>query len=675
MTGALTDLREGDPGVDDPRSGEMWARGRTVRADVLAELLTQATSAGRPRALRLAGARIIGTLDLGATRLLCPVLLLGCWFEQPVNLTEARTLAVRLPGCQLPGLQAAQVTMRGNLELNDGFTARGEVSLLGARISGWVNCTRATLTNPSGLALNGDRLAVGQSMFCSENFAATGEVRLGSAHIGGRLSLVGASLRNASGPALSADGLTVDRDVFCSTGFTAHGEVRLAGAHIGGSLVFDGAALTNRGGPALSANRLTVEQSMFCREKFTATGEVRLRGAQILGGLEFDGAILTNDGGCALAAARLGVGQDLKCGNGFTALGEIHLVGAHIGGDLDFGGAVVTNHSGPALYANRITVGQSLFCRDKFTATGEVRLLGAHIGGRLTFATASLSSRTGLALQAERLTVGQDLFFTESFGADGEIRLAGARVGGNADFTGSRKLSSAGLLTLNLTELQAASLVLRALAAPPDSADLTSATIGRLADEPASWPGRIRLRGFTYNALDELGTVSASQRLSWLASDPDGYAPQPYEQLAAVYRRAGRDQDARQVAIAKQRVRRRTLAPPGRIGSVLLDVLVGYGYRTWLAGVWLLGWWAVGTLVFAAAYPHHLTLAKPGAPHPAFQPAVYALDMLLPVVDLDQQANWIPQGAARWFGWASILAGWILTTAVLAAITGVARRD
>ena len=51
--------------------------------------------------------------------------------------------------------------------------------------------------------------------------------------------------------------------------------------------------------------------------------------------------------------------------------------------------------------------------------------------------------------------------------------------------------------------------------------------------------------------------------------------------------------------------------------------------------VWLLGWWAAGTLVFAAAYPHHLIPAAPNAPHPAFQPVIYALDVLLPVVDLN----------------------------------------
>jgi len=48
---------------------------------------------------------------------------------------------------------------------------------------------------------------------------------------------------------------------------------------------------------------------------------------------------------------------------------------------------------------------------------------------------------------------------------------------------------------------------------------------------------------------------------------------------------------------------------------------------------------------------------------------------LLPVVDLRQQATWIPHGTAQWWAWTSILAGWVLTTAVVAALTGLLKRD
>ena len=54
---------------------------------------------------------------------------------------------------------------------------------------------------------------------------------------------------------------------------------------------------------------------------------------------------------------------------------------------------------------------------------------------------------------------------------------------------------------------------------------------------------------------------------------------------------------------------------------------------------------------------------------------MYALDTLLPVVNLRQQAAWIPRGGAQWWASALILAGWILTAAMVAALTGLLRRD
>jgi hypothetical protein len=170
-------------------------------------------------------------------------------------------------------------------------------------------------------------------------------------------------------------------------------------------------------------------------------------------------------------------------------------------------------------------------------------------------------------------------------------------------------------------------------------------------------------------------SASTSGWAGWPAT-PAATAPKPYEQLAAVYRRAGRDQDARTVAIAKQRARRRTLGLPGRLWSLLLAVLVGYGYRTWLAVVWLAGFLLVGWAVLDRAHSHQeLALSRPGEAHPGFHGGIYALDTLLPVVDLHQQAVWVPRGGAQWWAWASILAGWVLTTAVVAALTGILKRD
>lgn len=119
-----------------------------------------------------------------------------------------------------------------------------------------------------------------------------------------------------------------------------------------------------------------------------------------------------------------------------------------------------------------------------------------------------------------------------------------------------------------------------------------------------------------------------------------------------------------------QRRRRRTLAPPARLGGHLLDLTVGYGYRTWLAGLWLVLFVAVGSVVFTAWPAERIETGK----GPPFQAVLYTLDLLLPIVDLGQEKAWRSSGATQWFASALILLGWCLATAVIAGFTRVFTR-
>jgi hypothetical protein len=524
--GMLVDLHVGDAELDNPVQGGAWGTTRTVRAEVLADLLTgtRYTGAGRPRALKLGGARITGSLDLEGATLACPLLLRDCHFDEPVNLSDATAPAIRLPGCHLPALTADQLRTTANLELNHGFAARGEIRLTGAHIGGNLDLSGANLANPGGCALSADLLTVDQSMTCVDRFAAQGEVRLDGAHICGQIDLSGAHLANPGGRALFADGLVVDLRVRCMDGFTACGEVRLPGTRIGGQLNLSGASLTNPGGLALFANRLTVGHSMVCEAGFLAHGAVSLARADIGGILRLTGARLTNPGGVAL---------DLE---------EAHL----------------------------------------------------------------------------------------------------------------------------------AALTLLPTQRPYGVVNLTNARVGRFRDEPDSWPTTFHLRGFVYDTLEN-EQISVRDRLRWLTLHPGTYTPQLYNQLATAYRRTGQEEAARTVGIAKQWRRRTALNPAGKLLNWLLYVTVGYGYRTWLAGVWLAGLIVVGTWVFSHAYPADIT---PASTHlGAFDPLAYTLDVLVPVVKLGRQNVWQPQGSALYWSWALTGAGWVLTTAAVAGLTGILRRD
>jgi hypothetical protein len=154
-----------------------------------------------------------------------------------------------------------------------------------------------------------------------------------------------------------------------------------------------------------------------------------------------------------------------------------------------------------------------------------------------------------------------------------------------------------------------------------------------------------------------------------------GFSPQPYEQLATVYRRTGRDDAARKVLIAKQRRRRGQLNRPGRLWNILLYWTVGYGYRTWQAGLWLLLLLTVGTAIFTVSYPSDFRATTAEKVQPAFQPFLYAVDVLLPVLNLHQRDAWTATGPMEWLVAAFTVLGWILGTAAVLSLTGILKRS
>ena len=96
------------------------------------------------------------------------------------------------------------------------------------------------------------------------------------------------------------------------------------------------------------------------------------------------------------------------------------------------------------------------------------------------------------------------------------------------------------------------------------SLDLTAAATSSYHDNQATWPQKLRLDRFVYDAIDG---ASAKERLEWLRRNETGYSPQIYDQLAAVYRAAGHDDDARRILIASSAAVSPNVIPRGRCGD------------------------------------------------------------------------------------------------------------
>jgi hypothetical protein len=318
--------------------------------------------------------------------------------------------------------------------------------------------------------------------------------------------------------------------------------------------------------------------------------------------------------------------------------------------------------------------------------------------------------------------------------------------------------------------------------------DLAGLKVGSLSDEdgrnwaelsersPGRWQSIIRLNldGFTYDRIDERAASRASRerqlasRQAWLSSQYDAdlptkdeYSPQPYQQLARMFRATGDYGAADDITFDKLRTERLVL--DGRIvdgglrvlvwvalfvfgslagliafGAITHDVAVsvvvaglassvllllptrvlkrwlfelpfGYGLRTWRAATTfaiflLVGLFAVqvaplvvdasavSTVVSTGQGNQLVTLvpitavttdkARDEVPCDERDPLLYALDVMVPVIDLRQEVRCKMSSKASQMGalWrlgkgAYALGGWIVVSGLILTVSGVVRRQ
>ncbi|MGC4984939.1 oxidoreductase [Streptomyces sp. DT193] len=371
----------------------------------------------------------------------------------------------------------------------------------------------------------------------------------------------------------------------------------------------------------------------------------------------------------------------------------VRLTDAHIGTDLLLNQAVVyRDRRGRSITGDGMTVGQDLQA-EMLESHGELSLRGATVGVSLSLRGSRLSNPyTRLALNAPQLTVNRTLYMTpaglgnplmtggttpargtlvQRFECQGGIRLDDGRFGDAVDFDRAR-FTFDDDQELSLLRVQTPEL--RFLGERPERGKvvLSGARVVNLVDRASSWPGpgSLHMGGFTYENLVPQGAFPLTRRLEWVAAATAEYAPEPYERLAAVLRDSGEDEDAREVLLAKQRRRRETLPLAAKLWGYAQDMTVAYGYRPGRAALWMAVLWAATSVAFAHA--EHRPVNTDG--HPAWNASLYALDLLLPVIDLGQAGFWQLRGGWQWLAAVVVLLGWVLATTVAAGATRLLRR-
>ncbi|MFF8846817.1 oxidoreductase [Streptomyces sp. NPDC015127] len=448
------------------------------------------------------------------------------------------------------------------------------------------------------------------------------------------------------------------------------------------------------------------------------TGTLKLAGGSIgpyveLHGCRFENELLMPEAhfttvrlvSCAIPrveAARLRTEGDLHMPRCRVEHG-IRLTDAQIGTDLLINQIHVRpDRRGRAITADGMSVAQDLQA-ELIETYGEFSLRGAKIGVSLSLRGSRLrAAAERRALNAPQLSVERTLYMTgawvsvatgnqgatppfginaagtpargsrlQPFECYGGVRLDDGRFGDAVDLNRARFVLSPHE-ELSLRRITTPELRFNAERPEEGRVVLNGAKVVTLIDLAASWPGPggLAMGGFVYENLVPYEDFPLSRRLEWVASATPEYSPEPYERLATVLRNSGEDADAREVLLAKQRRRRETLPLAAKLWGYIQDWTVAYGYRPGRAALWMAVLWAAGAIAFAQVAPEPIKKEE----HPEWNPALYALDLLIPVINLGQDGYWRLDSHWQWASAALVLLGWILATTVAAGASRLLRR-
>ena len=598
-------------------------------------------------------------------------------------------------------IQADRMHVTGNVRLLHQFTAHGEVRLIGARIGGSLDLTGARIESfGTGLALDLGEAIIEASVFLIEDPSGRrplirGRIDMGQARIGGQLLIRNATLEAPSadapvgsvysrsrvgGTALSAPRLSVGAEVTLEGTCAVTGGIDLSMGELSSVSVRPGCSLHAPGRTALDLTNTELLSTVTVGHKVPVAGTVRLSGARIHGNLCLRGAILSApEGGSLLAAQGVSIDGEAELQNLEATGGDLGLRAATIGSYVDATGAQLRNPGGYTLNLVQANVKGSVRLADGFRSSGEVVLNRAAIEGRL-------------------ICTGGTFDNPAQPGGDGSgdaIEAISATIRSGLDL-GWKSISP--------------------------SVDLTNTRTSFLADDPGTWPARFVIVGLTYDRFEQpQGSGSRRPwdhvaRAAWLSRQA-AYDAGPYEQAARVFREHGYTAGAEAILIAQRRHARRAMAGRGaplrRALDVAYSTTVAYGFRPrrvlWLLAVLLilviLSLEAPTTQATMRAstaaglvYSTHGPAPGSGGPGPAgrapaiahsdacgggqvrcFNPVLYAIDTVVPLVSLEQRSTWYPDPSLRdgafmqWWLNAATLLGWLLSSIFVLSLARLSR--
>ncbi|MEU8176360.1 hypothetical protein AB0C14_26100 [Microbispora hainanensis] len=589
-------------------------------------------------------------------------------------------------------LYGPQVEIGASMTAGSALHSTGGLFLDGARISGQLTLDRAEISHPLGMAISLDHARIGLGMSCDDS-RIQGSIHLHHSVIGCQVSLERAQVRDAKGDAIRADHMEVEGSALFGE-LDATGPVNLHGAIIACNLSIAKASLSSSGrGAALEADGARVGNHFIARGCST-TGAMGLTAIQIAGEANFTDTKIDNGTTVALDLRRAVLNGSLTATGSFSTIGTIDLTDANIGVDLQLSDGTIRNPRERALAASGLRITGDLIA-DRCTIEGLVDLADSVIDGNLRLVDASIDG-----LSADESSRGSEVD-TRGEWRGLSVRCTGSSIRGDLDLRGTRvtrelvlnsttvggavriegtHLANEGPYALRAIGLRAETLAFKPATQLTNGISLAAAHVQELMDEKRSWPTTsiIDLAGFHYDRLTS--NLPIAERLVWLKRATSAYSAGPYETLAACLDLAGQHGDARRVRLASIRRLHQSKNLAIRLWGTLQDATVGYGYAPTRALLIFIAlfmtaslWFSLGAGDCSASIPGPCPIKA--NEHPAWDPWLYSLDLLIPLVDLGYEKAWDPAGFSKLVMVILVMSGWVLTTTVVAAAGRTLRRS
>jgi len=490
-------------------------------------------------------------------------------------------------------------------------------------------------------------------------------------------------------------------------GSRVEGKVSLSGGVVKGHLSCTEAVLRNPEGSAFKAQGITIASSVLM-EGTVATGQVSLLGAQIGGQLVCQNVAFHNEAGHALNAQSTQVRGDAFLRGAETG-GEVSFMGAEINGVLDCSHATMRNPQGRALNAQRLVVREGFIWRRIKDVAGAVDLTSAHVG--------DLWDDPESWARCDRIYLSGFIYDVLHGGINVPDRLAWLEKGA---------ISQREFYPQPYEQLA------KLLRDTGHRSDARAIMMAKEREQRKASRARWRREAEWRVSLLEASRESGEARAEALAPLEKRRPNDPHLQRLKLLSTPNADLSAMTQELAKKQFRdeQRWFAVRAgwrNLGSVIADKIfgfvVGYGHRpersfyvlvvlifvgwfladrAWEAGdfapsagpvLMSEGWQTLATderianpaQVWSDKFmlaPSGETILTPGRDYETFHAVSYAVDLVVPLVSLGQEASWAPSTTRGpwgqvlwWVRWWLIALGWIVTAIGAAAVTGVIRRD